>query len=419
MAALRGSPQGSEVNVRRARLIVPFVAIAAMLSGGLILTAPTARADSVNPEIAYEGWYFRAKTEDPQVDPPACPPESVTLPVGCGPVAPDLPAPPQAKSTGHYVVSSAGGRAGDDDGEGDTGWAAFQWDLFEYTGVTVDKFVVTLHLGVDNNGHNNGDTYTGTESTVPPVQACNALEGWSSEPGANPWKTRPKASTECVAAKVEGKKFTFDVTTFAQSWVDGKGFGFVVRPGTPEETEELPPFQITLSGYYDTPTSNAACNRPETQSQCRTTTPVPPVVAFEYTVPEDEEDVFEEIDEDLGGDDELFEDITDVGDDDFGAEPDLDIIPTDVGSDPLPEDVPADGEEAAAPTDRGPRRPISSETGFPWVILLLLPIAAIAFWSTGTALGPIGDPVPARQGGVGRVLAERHAANGGNDFTRN
>jgi hypothetical protein len=402
----RGTSTGEvEVDVRRSRLISSFIALAAVVSGSLILVAPTAGADTAEPEIAYEGWYARAKGEDPQVVIPCSPP----TPRGCGPVSPaDFPAP-QSKSTGAYVVSSAGGRAGDSDGEGDTGWAAFQWDLFPYLGATAEKFVVTLSQAEDNGFRNQGDTWSGGEIFI---QACNVLDGWSSEPGSNPWITRPPVSDECVVPTIDPEKrqFTFDVSSFAQSWLDGKGYGFVIRPGTPDRVDDLPPFQITFSGYYDAPVTGATGS---------TTSPTPPKVVFDYT-PAEEEDLFEDIDDD-SGDDEFIEEVIDNGggDDDFTALPDLDVSPTDVGSEEEPvEEEPA---EEALPTT-GPRRtrPISTETGFPWAILLLLPLAMIAFWSTGTALGPVGDPVPLRQGGVSRVLAERQTADRGDHLeTRN
>lgn len=405
--------------------------MAALAPSVVLLTgAAQVSAETASPDIQNESWFARFKPEDPQVEPPpqACP---HTTPVttapstvpGCGPVSPaDFPAP-QSKSTGHYVVASRGGDIGDHDAGADTAWAAFQWDLLEYEGATADKFVVTIFRGIDNGGRNRGDTYPNGELHI---QACNILEAWSGEAGSNPWVTKPKASAECIVPtpSADQRSFTFDVTTFANSWLEGKGFGFVIRPGTPT-TKRVQPFQITFAGYYDPGSASDACAVTSSNPPCSTTPAAPkPIVTFQYTPPV-EEDLFADIDTGDGG--EFFEDITTEGDaGTFEAVPDLDVIPTDVGSDP---DAGGTAEisagatgtsELAAPTSRRRTAPISAETGFPWILLLLLPIVAMAFWGTGTALGPVGDPVPARAGGVSRVLAERHAANGGSDFeTRN
>jgi hypothetical protein len=386
-----------------------------------MLGTPSVSADTANPEIQNEGWFARYKAEDPQVIVPCLPegvtPPSTVPPQGCGPVAPaDFPAP-QSKGTGHYVVSSKGGDASDGDTGGDSAWAAFQWDLLEYEGASAEKFIVTLTQGQDNGGRNSGDTYPGTPVFI---QACNILEGWSSEPGSNPWPARPKVSSSCIVPTVsaDGKAFTFDVTDFADTWLKGTGYGFVIRPGTPSKKTIEQPFQITFSGYYDTPASSGSCNVGPTAPGCTTTKPVLPKVTFEYTPADDSLDI--DFDDEGGG--EFFEDVTTTDGGILEAIPDLDVIPTDVGSEPDPgadtraATIDASGEVATAPLGGGRSRPISADTGFPWIVLFLLPLAAIAFWGTGTALGPVGDPVPARAGGVSRVLAERHAADRGSNL---
>lgn len=399
--------------MRRSRVLTSLIAVASLApSAVLLLGTPGADADTATPEPADEAWFARYRPENPVVD--TCPPVPVTAPQQspvtvppCGPVQTPAPyASPQSKQTGHYVVSSAGGDTGDGAASGDTGWAAFSWDMSPYQGATVTKFIVTLSHANEREGRNQGDTWVAGQPIF--LQACNIFEGWGGEPGANPWDARPKEESRCVAPTITGRKFTFDVTSFAQSWVEGAGYGIVVRPGTPS-TGSVQPFQITFAGTHDEFTRNTP------------PTSIPQVVTFEY-LPAVEEDFgdgdFGSID---GGGDEFFEDITTTDGGVLEAIPDLDVIPTDVGSEELGSDATSVAEVVAgesdltAPSTSRRTRPISADTGFPWLVLLLLPLAALAFWGTGTALGPMGDPVPARAGGVTRVLAERHVASRGTD----
>lgn len=402
--------------MRRSRVLTSLIAVASLApSAVLLLGTPGAGADTANPEPADEAWFARYRPENPVID--TCVPGTTTIGTTtaqpCGPV--QTPAPyssPQSKQTGHYVVSSAGGDTGDGAASGDTGWAAFSWDMSPYQGATVTKFIVTLTQANERvepstgNPRNQGDTWSQGQQIF--IQACNIFEGWGGEPGPNPWDARPKEESRCVAPTITGRKFTFDVTSFAQSWTEGEGYGIVVRPGTPT-VGSVQPFQITFAGTHDEFTMNT----PPTST--------PQKVTFEYlpAVEEEFDDDFGSID---GGGDEFFEDITTSDGGTFEAMPDLDIIPTDVGSEELTSDTEgvaeavAGGEsELTAPSTSRRTRPISTDTGFPWLVLLLLPLAALAFWGTGTALGPMGDPVPARAGGVTRVLAERHVASRGTD----
>lgn len=423
--------------MRRSRLLIFLTATATLLSGAFLFTGPGAGADTAKVEIAYEGWYDRFRDEDVQADPgEACTVVTAIPGQGCGAVSPGDNPSPRSESTGVYVVAANAGEVGDRiETQADSAWAAFQWDMLDYQEATVEKFVVHLTLAEHYNNRNRGDTYTGPEA-LPPIQACNVLEGWGSDPGANAWPARPPVSGQCVpatkadgtpvgATESAGRTIRFDVTSFAQTWVEGKGFGFVVRPGTPTTKTLDRPFQITFSGYYDVPTDSSGCGAPatvpNTTTQCTTTSPTAPSVEFAYTPPVEEDfGSFDDVFDDSG----LFEDVTTSGESGIlEAVPDIDVIPTDEGSEPLPEDIAAEATgttELASPTTRRPARPISTDTSFPWAVLLLLPVIAVAFWSTGTALGPIGDPVPARTGGVSRVLAERQAAHRGSDLkTRN
>lgn len=400
--------------MRRSTALISVVAsISVALASVLIVGAPGANAETADPEIAYEGWFARSRSPGPEVDtcppvtlpPPPTPPSPIPPPPpppNCGPIVPTEIPTPQSKGTGGYVVSSAGGAAGDDPNvSGDTGWAAFQWDTFEYTGATATKFVVTLSqsLPEGNEQQSRFDTYQpGQAETIPTLQACNIIAPWAGSFGSTAWDLRPTEGAPCVVPEVKDRQFTFDVTEMAQTWLAGDGFGMVILPGTPSQSTNIRPFQITFSGYKD-PAPSA----------------VLPKVAFEFT-PAPGVD----LDGDFGSggviDTGGFEDITTSGGGSFEAMPELDVIPTDVGSAPPPAAVTTDTTPPRL--NIGRPRPINTDAGFPWIALLFLPLAAIAFWSTGTALGSLGDPVPARRGGVSRVLAQRHAVSRGSTQAR-
>jgi hypothetical protein len=156
----------------------------------------------------------------------------------------------------------------------------------------------------------------------------------------------------------------------------------MIVPGNPTVPPPIAPFQVTFAGY----------DHPDATVQ--------PQLTFRYT-PAGGEAISDGGLSDFSlGSDPVTGDLT--------AVPDIDVIPTDVGSAPATA-APAAGGETAPPTAR--TQPAGSGGGgFPAVGWLLVPLALIAFWGAGTALGPAGDPILAREGGVSRVLAARRAA---------
>lgn len=353
------------------RRLLKLLLLATLL---LVVTPTGGGAQEAEPPLSYEGWFFRAKPPSPQVETPA------------GPVSPGpgVPPAPQAPD-GSFVVSSAGGAPGDTDTGGDTGWAAFQWDVFEAAGGTVEEFVVVL----TQDPVNRGDTPNAAEA---PIQACNIVAAWAAAPAANPWDERP--TSDCAGAVVptveerDGHlRFTFDLTEMAATWVEGTGHGAVIRPGGPDVQPPIAPFQVTFAG---------ASTTAEEAEQVR------PRATFRYSGGLDDlgGDLGGDFGGDLGGGGGSF---------DLGGDPGMDVFPDDVGSAPLPE---SGADQAAAPaTGGGPVTPASSTApGIPTAAWLLAPLAIAAFVAFGTALGPAGDMTLPRQGGVSRVLAERRAA---------
>jgi hypothetical protein len=335
------------------------------LALGIVLVTGDAGAESteIEPDYVFEGWFSRVRPDPP------------VIPAPSGDVSPGQVIPSPQATDGSYVVSSLGGQAGDGDGEGDNAWFAIQWDTFEAFDATVDEFVATFHKSPTARG----------DAGSPVIQACNVVAGWGAAEGANAWEGRPTINCdEAVAAEIDGSAITFDLTGLAQTWVDGTGFGVAIVPGDATNPDaELTPFQISLGGY-DHPDANAH-----------------PEVLFRFTTSES---------------------LDDFGLTDFGPVGEIDIFPDDVGSsdDPFtgPIDVAPPGADAPAPdvpgaSDGGPvaLQPVAADRpGVPWaVVTLFLILGAVAFWSTGTALGPAGDPAMARPGRLDQILSGRQS----------
>lgn len=347
---------------------------AAALAVGLVV--PDVEAETAQPGISFEGWFALNRPQNPVVPVPCTP-----GPTPCGPVNPAPVPAPQSPGTGAYVVSSAGGDSGRSATSGDTGWAAFQWDLLSHLGATADRYVVTLSQAPDNRG----------DYGTPVFQACNIVAPWASEPGPNPWPDRPTPDcSEAVVPELKDGRYRIDLTDFAQSWLDGKGYGVVILPGIPDTSTGIAPFQYTFAGYYNTSESAAE---------------VVPKVDFRFTPALDEGG--------FGGDGGGFGGEL-IGDEvAFEPVPDIDVIPDDVGSPPLDDSSGAASGDGGSPV-ASPAGRRASQAGFPVSILFLLPLGLAGFWGIGTALGPAGDPAPVRKGGVSRMI-ERHRANDSTD----
>ena len=380
------SPPGGR---RVARLALAIAVVFAASSALAPVHAETGEAANT-----IEAWFARSKPTPPQVEIP-----------GQGPVSPGDAVPAPQADPGNFAVSSGGGPAGEEDG--DLAWAAFQWDTIDATGGTVEKFVVTFTQAPAERPRDFGDA-------AEQIRACNIVEPFGGAPEANPWEDRPEVDcATAVAPEVDpdaeaGPTFTFDLTEMAATWIDGTGYGVAIVPGQADDDEaQLTPFQITFAGY-GTPAENADEVRPKAtftyQPGAGGDLDAAPGGGFDDAPAGD-----------LGGGDL-------GGGGEFSGDSGIDVFPDDVGSAP-PEapaaDGPADsGGEVAAPTGAQPRTtPTSSNPGFPAAGWLLLPLAALAFWVTGTALGPAGEPTAlAQERRVSRVLAERRAARAAGDL---
>lgn len=360
------------------RKVVTLAAVVAALVVGLAASSVPTAAEVAEASVLYQGWYFRAKPESPVIQTPQGP-------VSAGP---EFPPAPQAVEGG-YTVAFAGGTPGEENG--DTGWAAFQWDVSPAQGGSIEQFIVTFTPDPANRG----------DFGTPLLRACNIVTAWAAPPTANPWalKPAPDCATGVPPTPGPNDTLTFDLTSMAQEWLDDRGFGVMIMPGNDPAgaAPPYPPFQITLAGYNQPP---------EEQNLI-------PKVTFRYTAGSGALGGGG-----LGGDLPLDESLS-VGVDASGGlapAPNIDVIPTDVGSTPDPGAAtasPLAGEVALPDAGGGTRRArpaANTNPGTPPALWLLLPLALVVFWGMGTALGPAGDPTLPRQGGVSRVLGMRRSA---------
>jgi len=327
-----------------------------------------ARAETAEPSEAQEGWFAKTKPRAPQIPTPV------------GAISPGEVPAPQSPDTGAYVVSGALSAGAD---QGDTGWIVFEWDLLSYIGATVNRFEATFTQAPDNRG----------DFGTPVIQGCDVVEPFGAAPGPNPFEDRPVVSCSSAVVPTAGTDgngratYTFELTDLATRWVEGESYGLAILPGTPEQESGFGPFQLTLAGYNST-----AEEAPE----------VRPRVVLEFTPAGD------------GGLGSAL-DAGPAAPAPFEPTADVDVFPDDVGSQPLPTpDAGADtGDETAAPPAQDvPTAPVSRSDGSAWFVLWLLPLGLVGYWVLGTVLGPAGEPLPVRQGGVTRLLAHRRAGAG-------
>lgn len=384
-------------------------AVAVLATGGFsTLGAAAAESTTTVPTIVQEGTFWKAqeravRTELP-CSPATPPPPTPTAP--CGDVTPTGPTNSPYVPDGTMVVQHSGGPTGAD--RGDVMWAAMEFDVFDVGAEgSVEKFTLTLYRAANvSNDYAIGGP--------PTFKACNIVAAWGGDGGTSPWVDRPLI--DCSNAKVATttrtglETFTFDLTDFAQTWAEGKGFGVAFVPGKPdtpgpinseENQQDVPPFKLSFA------TSQALTAAPPGQQP----QPEPrfrPKVSMTYTPADDPL-----ADLDAGFDEEIFDDgaLDEFGDTSLetGGLDDFDDGSLDAGGDDTALGEPEAPVEDGPPPTALRTRPISNKPGFPWFLLLLLPLGLLGFWGSGTALGEAGDPLAPRTGGVSRVLAQRRS----------
>lgn len=324
--------------------------------------------------FAQEGTFWRSQPRSPIVDVPC---QTPIPPERCGQISSGPITAPQMVD-GNMIVGSNGPAGAD---KSDTFWIATQPDVVGLGLVdSVEKLTVVFTKSPDQRG----------DFGTPVLKACNIVAAFGVSEGTNPWDDRP--AIDCSSAKtpkVEGLTYTFDVTDFANTWLDNQGFGMAIVPGLPGTSSvvndvartqaESQPFQITFMNSLKADAE-------------RKPLPGRATAVITYTAEE-------EFEEDFGGADDLG--LGDLAVEDFGV---------DVGG--LDDNADLNGGQAlddSPPSVGSTRRTLiaASRPGMYWGILLLVPLGLALSYILGSALGPLGDPLPLRQGGVARLFGHR------------
>lgn len=368
------------------------VLAATVAVAGFVVVAPgRAGAETQKVEFAQDGTFWRLQPRNPVVDVPCT--LSPRVPE-CGQVAPTAGVVSSPNVTdGNMVVAHAGGLPGAD--KGDQFWIVSQPDVASLGAVeSIDKLTLSFTKAADNRG----------DFGTPVIKACNIVTAFGVGEGTNPWDDRPQIDcSNAVVPKVSGAVYTFDVTQLANTWIGDapQGYGIAIVPGLPgtnavvnnlARLPEYQPFQITFVNA-----NKADANRK----------PVPERATGQVSFTAADEFGDDTADEGGLALDDFSTDETGLGDVstfDGGGTGDEFASGISDGTDVGPIDASPSAPLAAPRLARAAHRP-----GFAWALLLVLPLLALAIWGAGSALGPLGDPIAVRQGGVARLVALRRA----------
>ena len=213
------------------RILSAVIALGASFPLGM----PTAYAEDVSALAPYAAAWFWDK-------------QTTTVPVvGVGMPAP-VPTQLSNVDTDRFAVAYQGGKETTPNGDiaAPEKELYIQWDIFDLVeaGSTIDSFVITLPL--DPGGETN-DVYE--PGKKPDLIACKPLGGFGSGYGdAFISKPLDDCSEAVFGAYDAAKKaYVFDLTTYAQDWVDQDNFGIAIRP----RTDETIPYQLQFKGSQD------------------------------------------------------------------------------------------------------------------------------------------------------------------------
>ena len=216
------------------RILSATIALGAAFPIGM----PTAYAEDVSAlQPSTAAWFWDKQT-------------SGSLPVvGVG--TPTVPSQLSNVDTDRYAVSYQ--RGTETTASGDSIAAPeketyLMWDIYDIveSGSTIDSFVVTLPL--DPDAESNKVPY-GPDGARPELIACKPVGGFGPASG-DAFASKPKDDcTDAVFSSFDAAKqaYVFDITTYAQDWVDQDNFGIAIRP----KTDETIPYQLQFKAQAD------------------------------------------------------------------------------------------------------------------------------------------------------------------------
>jgi hypothetical protein len=210
----------SQVEVSLRRLVqvgaLLTLAVSGVMLGGSFTAADASGTQSSKPGVLQAAWFWQNAYE--QANPP----------VAAGP----LPATePSGVPDGDLAVAHSSNDASS------SKMTTLAFDLGTVTpGSFIDKF--TFSVTVD------GDPRA-TNSPSPAVVACLPTRLWPAAMGGDYTDEPAVDCSSKVKPKVDGSTYTFEISQFAQSWIDDQNLG-VALVNDPDNTST--PFQVVFTG---------------------------------------------------------------------------------------------------------------------------------------------------------------------------
>ena len=222
------------------RVLSTAVAVGAIFPIGI----PSAHADTSDVKVEFANWFWSGQTYGTgpnDVPYPAIPYDATGVPKGGLPVS----------FKGETETTKDGGTIAKPDKESYLAWDVY----FIPEGSYVDSFTFTLFVDdkatqafVPEEIAVPGQTERGGQ---PAIIACVPTIGFGPGDGAEPYQLKPEDDcTDQIFGTYDEKtnSYTFDASTYAQDWVDGKeNNGLGIRPSI----EATDPFQLVFKGAAD------------------------------------------------------------------------------------------------------------------------------------------------------------------------
>ncbi|HET6816335.1 MAG TPA: hypothetical protein VFH66_03820 [Mycobacteriales bacterium] len=205
------------------RRLVQLAALVTLVLSGVMIAGSFTAADatatsSTKPGVLQAAWFWQTAYEQ------AAPP------VAAGPAP---ASEPSGVPDGDLPVAHTSG-----DGSSSK-MTALAFDVSALPpGSVVNSF--TFSVTVDNSPQ-----AVNSSAAAAPVVACLPTRLWPATLGGDYTDEPAVDCTNKVKPKIDGSTYTFDITSFAQSWVDDQNFG-VALVNDPDNTQT--PFQVAFTG---------------------------------------------------------------------------------------------------------------------------------------------------------------------------